>query len=223
MSGRLVLFVETRAILVASRLRVTMERRGYAAVPRGMPVPDDGFSIVIRNAGPAACWIHPDHPDAVPDELGQSLSHELRCRVTSLVRLDAICAYEVAEGGRLTEKMAVNGAEIVEEQTARHAAAVQGGAVLADLLTADGLDGLSISFEDAAAERRAMKLDFAPLPGRGAAQDAIEIDPGLSCPICKEAMRVIEGGYGRFYGCVRFPQCKGRLTEKQAEAARVRS
>lgn len=38
----------------------------------------------------------------------------------------------------------------------------------------------------------------------------------VSCPQCSASMVLREGRYGRFYGCSRYPYCKGTLTVKQA-------
>ncbi|MFT7624012.1 MAG: hypothetical protein ACI9WU_003198, partial [Myxococcota bacterium] len=210
----------TRPMLVASRLRIAMERRGFAAVPKGEPMPDDGFTLAIRRTGPADCWIHPDHPDAVPDELAQLLSSELRCRVTSIAQMGTVCAYEVADSGTIAEKLAADGSKILESTQGRFEARVAGGESLNALVLEAGWDGLSVSFAEACETRRAMVIGFAPLPGRHSAEEIV-IDPGLSCPVCGQAMRTVEGRFGAFFGCVRFPTCQGRFSEKEAEKVRT--
>lgn len=217
--ARLVVLVESRAMLVATRVRSAMERRGFATLKPGVEAPLDGFTLVIRATGPMRCWIHPDHPDAVPDELGQILSQELRCRAISVAVMGEICAFEQAEGGTVVEKLAVRGAEVLEDAGSPLTEQVKEGASLAGLLRARGLDGMDVDFETARATRRAISISFAPRQARGE-QDEIEIDPTLSCPNCKSAMRVMQGRFGPFYGCVRFPDCRGRLTQAQAEHQR---
>ena len=217
--GQHVLHVETRAILVASRLRITMEQRGWLTLPPRTPAPPDGFTLIVRPLSPAACAVHPDHTEAIPDELGRRLSQELRCRVTAVARVGTVCAYEVSEGGNVVEKLAVDGDRVLENVGSTLADEVAGGAALPDLLLARGLDGLTVTTEEAATTRRAVALGFVPRPGRGDGA-VIEIDPTLSCPKCGAAMRKMEGKFGAFYGCVSFPECRGRLTDKQATAQR---
>lgn len=37
----------------------------------------------------------------------------------------------------------------------------------------------------------------------------------VSCPTCREGyMRAIEGRYGRFFGCTRYPACRGRMNQR---------
>ncbi|MFP4047355.1 MAG: topoisomerase DNA-binding C4 zinc finger domain-containing protein, partial [Bacteroidales bacterium] len=35
------------------------------------------------------------------------------------------------------------------------------------------------------------------------------------CPECGAEMKVVEGKYGKFYGCSNFPDCKGSVSIKQ--------
>ena len=207
-----------RPINVAARLRVHLERMGFVALQKGAPAAPDGIRVALVAAGPAACWIPPDHADAVPESLGRILSQDLRCRVTSVGRIEDVVVYEVADGGQVVEKLAVSGNRVLESAGSPHEAAVIAGAALEDRLREDGLEGLGRTFEQALTERRTMVLAFA---ARSAAGDAIEIDPLLACPSCGSAMRQLSGAYGPFYGCVRFPDCRGRLTVKQADAQRA--
>ena len=204
---------------MASRLRVLLGQRGFLALPPRTSAPLDGIAVVIRLTGPATCCIHSVHPEALPDELGGMLSEALRCRTTTLLATDVLTAYEAAEQGRSVEKLVARGNEILEEEGSSYVPLVTDGRPLLDCLRSDGMDGLDFSFEQAATTPRALCLAFAPKPG-GKDQEVIEIDPLLSCPSCGEAMRAIDGGFGRFYGCVRYPDCRGRLTEKQAEQQR---
>lgn len=44
--------------------------------------------------------------------------------------------------------------------------------------------------------------------GRGESRD-MEVDENVLCPICNSRMVLRSGRYGRFYGCSRFPYCRG--------------
>ncbi|MGE5479349.1 MAG: type I DNA topoisomerase [Chloroflexota bacterium] len=50
-----------------------------------------------------------------------------------------------------------------------------------------------------------------PLPKPGKTQAAAEpqIAPGIKCDICGKDMLIRESKYGKFYGCVDYPNCKG--------------
>lgn len=205
-------------MLVAGQLRRFFEQRGYVALPGGKIAPDTGFTLAIAPVGRTACWLLPDIIDAVPDELGQLLSDALQCRVTSVAEVGSVQAYEVSANGRPLEKLAVDGDNVLDDMGSPHRRAVLSGQPIAACLEAAGLEGAAQTYEDAAAARRTLRLSFAPKERAGA--DSIEIDPTLSCPKCGSAMRKNQGRYGTFWGCVRFPDCRGRLTEKQAEAAR---
>ena len=221
--GVLTIFAASRAIRVASRLRTAMEAQGFGALdPGARPHPQE-FGFVLRpTADRSLTCIHPEFAESVPETLTMRLSAELRCRVTSVVRAGPITAYEVWEAGERSEKLAVQDDKILEEASSPYSEEVRRGANLAALLEAAGLDGVERSFGDAKqGSGRPMLLRFAPL-GRSSAAEEIEIDPLLTCPLCKSPMRVVSGAFGAFYGCVRFPGCRGRLTEKQARTARNR-
>jgi DNA topoisomerase-1 len=44
-----------------------------------------------------------------------------------------------------------------------------------------------------------------------AQKEAKEIQTDLKCPLCGAPLELREGKFGRFYGCTRYPQCKGTL------------
>lgn len=217
--GRYVIYLETRPMLVAGRLRVHMEQRGYGMVKGPIGLGQTGFRMLLRPHG-AGCWIHADDADAVPENLARILATELRCTATSIVTADDVCAYEITTAGNVTEALAARGDEVLEETASPLADPVRAGASLADLLVERGLDGHRLSFEEAveSIERRPLVLGFIARTREDA--ESIEIDPSLSCPHCGAAMRKAEGKYGEFFSCVTYPTCKGRLTLKQAEAQR---
>jgi hypothetical protein len=205
-------------MLVAGRLRFHMEQRGFALMPPGQPAPATGFSLVIRPDGPG-CWVHTDVADAIEGEFGQLLSQELRCQVTTIGMAGTVLAYENAVQGVVSEKLAADGSTVLESLNSPYEAAVTSGSPLRDLLAADWISALDMPFEDARNTRRAITLGFAPR--RSQSEETIEIDPLLECPICQSAMKTTTGPHGTFFGCVRFPDCRGRLTNKQAEAMRA--
>ena len=215
---RLSIYIESRPMLVAGRLRRLFEKRGFVALPGGKAAPETGFTLAIGGASPTSCWLIPDIVDAVPDELGKFISDALQCRVVSVAKIGPIQAYEVLAQGRTIEKLAFDGEHVVEELQSPHTSDVMSGTSVAECLERSGIAGAQMAFSDLAHERRTITLGFAPKAGSKA--HAIEIDPTLSCPLCDAAMRRNHGRYGTFWGCVTFPECRGRLTEKQADAQR---
>ncbi|MCA9513694.1 MAG: hypothetical protein KC635_02015, partial [Myxococcales bacterium] len=111
---RLSLYVEAPAARLAARLRAYLSARGWVLAGRGER-PLDGFELTLRSASRAAVWVLPSPPEAVPDELGAVLSQELAARVTTVLEAGDVCAYEVHERGRLLEKLAARGAEVLED------------------------------------------------------------------------------------------------------------
>ena len=215
---RLSLFIESRPMLVAGNLRRLFEQRGFLALPGGKQAPETGFTLAIAASGGTACWLIPDIIDAVPDLLGQLLSEALQCRVTTVATVSTIQAYEICDRGRPVEKLAIDGGNVLDELDSPHRDAAVSGRSIVDCLETSGLAGATQLYEDIAREKRTIRLSFAPRERAGT--EAIEIDPTLSCPLCSSAMRKNTGRYGVFWGCVRFPVCRGRLTEKQAAAVR---
>ena len=211
-------YIESRSMLVAGTLRRVFEQRGFIALPGGRPAPVTGFTLAISTAGPAACWLMPDLVEAVPDELGELLSSALQCRVTSIASVGSIQAYAVSSGGRILEKLAVDGTTVLDDFDSPHRAAVLAGGTIIECLEGTGLHAANRTYDDIASAKRTLKLSFAPKERSGV--EAIEIDPTISCPVCDSAMRKNSGRYGVFWGCVRYPECRGRLSEKQAMAAR---
>lgn len=220
--GLLSLKVDTRAILVASRIRTTMEQRGYGALDPGAPAHAQEFGIVVRRGPDRNTWVHPEFAEAIPESLGTKLSHDLRCRVTTVVRAGQVTAYEIAENGSSIEKLAMNGEEILEDSGCRTGERVRQGEALSALLVEAGLTETERTYQEVLGlPGRKMPLRFAPLPGRaGAGGGELEIDPLLECPSCASPMQLQQGKFGEFYGCVRFPACRGRLTAKQADVLR---
>lgn len=216
-SGRLALHVASRPMLVAGRLRAHMQTRGYAPLGPGAEAAAECVTLVIASPDRVSAWVYPDHPDSVHDDLGRLLSQELQCRVTTIAVAGAVSAYEAAEGGRTVEKLAVNGTEVLEDDRSPLAEAVAGGADLPSLLRARGLGAF-----DEPPDPRALVLRFV-LKGQPArrSEPEIEVDPLLSCPQCGSAMRLAQSRYGPFYGCLRHPDCRGRLSVKQAESQRA--
>jgi hypothetical protein len=210
--------IESRPMLVAGQLRRFFEQRGFIALPGGKSAPDTGFTVAITPIDRTACWLIPDIIDAVPEELGQLLSELLQCRVTSVAVLGSIQAYEISDRGRPQEKLAVDGDNVLDDLNSPYHSEVIAGETIATCLERSGLVGALQTYSDAIENKRTLRLSFAPKERIG--MESIEIDPTLSCPLCGSAMRKNTGRYGVFWGCVRFPACRGRLTEKQAAASR---
>ena len=212
MTTTLALYVPSKPVLIAARLKAAFEKRGMQVLARAAETPLSGFRIAIVPSGPDAAWLHTDVPDALPDELGRLLSQELRVRVTCVGAAESLVAIEIAEAGRMTGAATERDGKLLDST-----GDLVGVGGLVDHLVAAGLSDYARSFEAALAAPRALVLGLLPKAGDG---EVIEIDPTLSCPICGEAMRHATGPHGSFFGCVRFPTCRGRLTEKQAEVAR---
>jgi len=49
------------------------------------------------------------------------------------------------------------------------------------------------------------------LEERDAQEEAKKTETDLKCPLCGSPMELREGRFGRFYGCTRYPECKGTL------------
>lgn len=214
-------WVEAPPVRLAGRLRVQMQRRGYALVPGDGATPLGGFALTVVAVGRDGAWVHPDDADALPDGFARLLSAELGARVTTVVEADGLCAYEVALRGEVVERLAARGTEILEDQASPHAGAVAAGAPLAERLVASGLDGFRRPDPaSSGAPRGVIGLRFAPVNAKPPSE-VLEIDPLVTCPACGAPTCARQGPYGAFYGCVRFPACRGRRTV--AEAARLRS
>lgn len=221
MTSQLSFHVPTRPMLVAARLRILFERRGMTLLAKGETPSLTGFQLALVPAGPTATWLYTDVFDALPDELGRELSQELRVVVHAVGTAEDVVAVERAEAGRVTATVSARGATILAGEDTDFARDVASGQRLDQVLLARGLGGFERSFEDIRGLPGVLTLGFAPkvTPGT-AADEVIEIDASLSCPTCGEAMRKVTGPRGVFYGCVRFPLCRGKLTEKQAAAQR---
>ncbi|TNF27585.1 MAG: hypothetical protein EP329_19250 [Deltaproteobacteria bacterium] len=214
---RLALFVAAPPTRVGGRLRTLMQQRGYDML-KGTTPPADGFALRVSAAGRDGAWLYPDPPDAIPDGTALLLSQALNTRVTTVLRTEVVTAYEVCDRGRVVEKLAARGAELLDEVASPHAAAVAGGGSLEALLTEAGLGQGFVPFDGEHAGRSAV-LVFG-LAGKKAGE-TLEIDPLVTCPECGEATVLRQGRFGEFYSCVRFPDCRGRRT--LAEARRLRA
>ncbi len=221
--GRLVFHVAARALLVAARFRSHLESRGYRLVPTGTAGGSEAHErVAIVPEGPNAAWIYPEHAEALHDDFGRWLSHGLRCRVTGIVASGPVLAYEVTEAGARVEHLAVNSAEIVDDGESPYRAEVAAGRPLADLLVAAGFAHFARTPSEAERVPGALVLDFVPKEAKrtkGAASE-VEIDPLLACPKCGAPLRVAQGSFGAFYACVRYPECRGKLTARQADVER---
>lgn len=196
-----------------------MQQRGYLLRPGDGPPPPDGFALRLCPEGRVGVWLHPDPPEAMPDALALLLSEALSARVTSVLRTEDVCAYEICERGRVIEKLAARGAELLEELTSPHATAVVAGAPLQARLEAAGLGAGFLGFAGSRAAPNTV-IVFAPARKKRP-KETVEIDPLVTCPVCGEASALQRSRFGEFYSCVRFPECRGRRT--LAEAKRLRS
>jgi len=210
---RLELTVEGPAPRVAARLRAYLEARGLRLLPPRSEVPPEAFAIELIALDRRRTRLVVDPPGASPAELPAVLSQELLTRVTAVVASGEVCAYEAHERGRRVEKLAARGAEILDGEGSPHAHEVAAGRSLLELLVSLELAG------GAPPGSRSQLLRFCPTRRRPAGE-TIEVDPLVTCPRCDAPTQRMEGRFGAFHGCVRFPECRGRRTE--AEARRLR-
>lgn len=210
---RLSLRVDAPAARLAARLRAYLLARGWVLAERGERALD-GFELTLRAVERAVVWVLPSPPEAVPGELGAVLSQELGARVTTVLEAGEVCAYEVHERGRLVEKLATRGAEVLEDSGGPFGAQVGAGAALPALLMEAGLSAPDVGVG------RDITLVFRPRVQ--AAAEAIEIDPLVTCPVCGAPTRLASGRFGPFYACVRYPECRGKRTVAEAKRLRDR-
>jgi len=67
-------------------------------------------------------------------------------------------------------------------------------------------EGVSYRYEW---EDHRVSFDLEELRAHEAAPKAKRVHPELLCPECGAPMELREGRFGRFYGCTRYPECKG--------------
>ena len=80
-------------------------------------------------------------------------------------------------------------------------------------------DGVAVAFD--AAEGDGEKVGDLLVRKVHFPSEVLEIDPLVTCPVCGAPTAEQRGRFGAFFGCVRFPACRGRRT--LAEAARLRA
>ena len=200
---------------VAGVLRRYMAMKGYTPTPPNAADPPV-FSFIVYPAGESGfVSIRPEPADQVEDHVGAYLSQELRSPAWSLVFGDEVVAIRAYDGGKETARFGWVGGAVAEEHDADWAQAIATGQDPTEVL-----DGLGLTyFQGEDRPRRSLVAGFSHRARRGT--PAFEVDPLLECPTCKGPMVKRTSKKGPFYGCVRFPQCDGILTEEQADQMRA--
>ncbi len=206
-------------VMTAGRLRQLAPKLGWRFVAKTPPL-FDGVRFVLSAAdGPKSCWLVADMFDAVPETLGHLLSHELGCEVMAFASAPPVVAYERVVRGAVVEKLVTrDGDSIIEDQDSPLAERVRSGADLGDLLDT-GWPDWSAGF-DTRAEGRSVVIAFSPV-ARDTEGPELEIEPIVTCPECDAALARRQSSFGDFFGCIRFPECRGRRTVKAVEALRA--
>ena len=202
--------VRAKPLQVASALRRFMSMRGYSVLPpRGDEVAAVEFRLVPPGtSGLTAVFAEP--PDQIDEVLASTLSQSLRTLVFSLVRGGDVFALQSWNGGHPLERVGVVRGQLVEGEPGELASAILAGEEQSVL----DARGIELDHPDA----RAIVVGFAQAarPGR----TALVVDPLLSCPRCGSPMAERKGRFGAFFGCLRFPQCDGKLSSAEADAQR---
>lgn len=211
----LALCVEAPAARLGARLRAWLGTQGWALLADGAELPLDGLTLTLTAVDRARTWVVADPPEATPEALAAFASQELRARVTTILVSGEVTACEVHEGGREIGRLVVRGAEVVELDGAAFEGVALDGAAARDALARAGLDPAGI-------EGRSMALRFAPVRRRAPAE-VVEVDPLVTCPRCGAPTQRRASRFGAFYGCVRYPGCRGRRSEADAQEMRARA
>ncbi len=212
----LVIHVAAPPTRLAGRLKALMEARGWRLLRGDGDVPIDGFVLRVTAVGRAAGVLRPEPVEAAPAELARLLSQQLRARTVTYAESGPIIAYEACEGGRVVEKLVLRGAEVLEEVDSPHTARAVAGESLRALLAAAGVDGLGEPPPGA----RSLSLRWSPPAGVAGAEE-IEIEAVITCPRCASPLTKRPGRYGEFWGCIKFPRCRGKRTLAEVERLRA--
>ncbi|MFT7579963.1 MAG: hypothetical protein ACI9MR_001630 [Myxococcota bacterium] len=205
---------------VAAALRRHLEQGGFRLLrlAPGTEPAADALVCILAQGDARTTWLHLDPYDAVPEGLSRILSEVLRCEVTAIAHQDDLVVTETAAGGNVVSLLAVRDKTVLEESRSPYSERFAEGETLQTQLAEAGY-GEAFRPLDAIRAGRASTLAFRLLSRPDA--EVVEIDPGLSCPECGQAMQKRTGRWGDFYGCIRFPDCRGKLTDAQATAQRT--
>lgn len=235
------IFVQSKVVRVASALRRYFQMHGIVLAPLVPPVGTEPagtepvgaeqpgaatipeahtLELVIREARRHP-WLSVslDPPEAFEEDLAAFLSMELNCDVAALVGLDDTFGVRRWSLGRVVDRLnRVEGALVDDSGGEWLDAARQSGEVSA-VLRGLGVGHASFGASPEAPQSggRAVTLRGVARAGRG---PEIEVDPLLACPDCDGPMMARQSRHGTFFGCVRYPECRGLLTEEQAEEFR---
>jgi hypothetical protein len=192
-----------------------MSMRGYVAAPPGGADPPAVVFRLVQRRTAGTTVVRAEPKDQVDELLGATISQGMRTRATSVVLGDGVFALKSWDQGRIDEQGGVVDGRLVEGSGEGLAEQLRDGGDPLVLLRARGLDPTA-SADDAVA----VEVGFLQR-GRPASRDVV-VDPLLTCPICEGPMAERKGRFGAFWGCLRYPECKGRLTVKEADAHRAK-
>lgn len=212
----LTVHISASAVPVAACLKRYFAMRGYLPSPPSSDEPPVVEFVIVSAPPRGYVTIVPDPPEQCEDPVVAYLSQQLRAR-SYLVLLDGASA--------MAKRFDV-GLETASATLTPEGFVSTGDASLGDLLKAPdgpqaGLETLGLRYLTLGTvdPRGLIRLGFVPSGRRASA--SLTIDPLLHCPICKHPMVERIGPQGRFFGCSRFPACKGSLSEAQANKQRA--
>jgi ssDNA-binding Zn-finger/Zn-ribbon topoisomerase 1 len=78
----------------------------------------------------------------------------------------------------------------------------------------DGKFGPFFACEAGCGWHQNAKSNGKTVSGNGKSASKAAPKKGLPCPICGSDTKLVSGPYGEFYGCVRYPECNGKLKTK---------
>jgi len=215
---RLTLHVRAKPMRAAATLRRYMAMRGYVPIaPRSDDIPSVVFVLSSIPSGSPFTAIRPEPAEQCDDHLGGFLSQELRSVAYTVVLGGDVVAVRCWEAGVQQSQFGRVADRIVEEADVPWAQKIVAGANPEDVLGTLGLHSLG----DEGPDGKSITVGF-QARGRGATDASLLLDPLLECPRCQEPMVQRKARHGLFFGCVRYPDCDGVLSEKQAAEARAK-
>lgn len=225
----LTLYVRRPTPQVAARIKSFIGQRGWRLLGRSAPpepLPLEVRYVVLPGPRGGFTGVWPSDPELHPTELGALLSRSLQTEIVEVVLGPggSPFAYRRLANGSASVELAIVAGQVVERQgTDTVTRAIGAGATPLEALEAEGMRFAGVPWAQLPSEGRAPRerpVSVRFLPAQGDRSESIGIDPLLECPTCTGPMVERAGKYGAFFGCARFPECRGRLNAAQAERQR---
>ena len=225
--------VKRPAIQVLARLKALLVDRGWVLVsPQASeePHPLEASYVVLPGPRGGFTGVWPSVAEAHPEDFGAVLSSSLDADVREIVlgRAGTPFAYRHIESGRDIAKLGVvatvvaerEGEDEVTKAVLDGSSPVDALADQAEISDADrGWEEILEVHQGRKPRQRPRVLRF--LPSLGDGDEEVRVDPLLECPECGSPMVERDSRHGTFFGCARFPDCRGSMTVKAAEAFRA--